>query len=48
MVLERRIEVSYITVAYLGELGWNEMKSKRDFPVEYTWITYVPVWDRAG
>ena len=36
----------------LGELDWwdeiEEIKYEYDFPVEYTWIPHVPVWDRAG
>lgn len=52
MVLGRSIEASYMTASYLGELVWwneiEEIKYECDFPVEYTWIPHVPVWDRAG
>ena len=52
MVLERSIEASYMTVSFLGEPDWwneiEEIKYEYEFPVEYTWIPHVPVWDRAG
>jgi hypothetical protein len=41
MVLGRRIEASYITVLYLGELvDWNEMKSKRS--------NMISLWNTHG
>jgi hypothetical protein len=40
MVLGRRIEASYITVSYLGELDWNEMKSERS--------SMISLWNTHG
>jgi hypothetical protein len=40
MVSGRRIEASYITVLYFGELDWNEMKSKR--------LNMISLWNTHG